>query len=337
MSLDLGGSSQLTGAVPLFALTRGPQLELVVHGAYSWISASSSMSEQPTAHIRVPCRSLLKPWQLLATGVAIEGSDGVMPLASHAGTKLHVEALSRLSRALGVLEEELLCPSCLPMDADAQCDAKAAGAMARRFFHPCAGKHLAIMAACRRNGWPTQSYRNIDHPYSQRLSALLEKSIGSRLTWVADSCGLPTPLLTLSEQGALWRRLALDRDESVHAVRQCFASSPDLVGGPGRLDSALIQDGAGNVLAKEGADGLLAIQAIEDGHAQTIVVKLASGYRLDFLAYAALALLMERQSEVRGAMQKVLTTLEHRVRSVLPADQQLFFYSQEGGLWSAFA
>ena len=78
--------------------------------------------------------------------------------------------------------------------------------------------------------------------------------------------------------------------------------NPDLVGGFNRLDSTIIKAGAGRVIAKEGADGLLglAIEHPDYPDGLGVVVKIAHGWNSSATWYIARAILGVLGIELRN-------------------------------------
>ncbi|NBT59375.1 hypothetical protein EBT16_11390, partial [bacterium] len=155
------------------------------------------------------------------------------------------------------------------------------------FTHSCFSKHLAILQACEKNGWSLDSYRSIEHPYHSELAEILSSLLGKRkeaFEFVVDGCKLPTPVLRMDEMARLFQKLVQGgkSDPSLLRIRDWMISNPDWIGGPKRIDSRLMRDNPGLLVAKEGADGLLAIGVLPSpkwSEGLGIVVKLAGGYQ----------------------------------------------------------
>jgi len=99
---------------------------------------------------------------------------------------------------------------------------------------------------------------------------------------VVDGCQLPTPVLSLMEMAKLFQRLAEGSGESSFKwIRDLMLSVPDWIGGPDRADSLLMKANPNKLIAKEGADGLLAIGVTPSEQFPRglgIIIKMASGY-----------------------------------------------------------
>jgi arylformamidase len=97
-------------------------------------------------------------------------------------------------------------------------------------------------------------------------------------------------VLTTIEMARLYGRLAAGPDGSRPAlVRDAMMARPEWIGGPGRIDTRLMQANPGRVIAKEGAEGLLAIGIVDGGIG--VLVKTSAGYLPSMAALAAAPLL----------------------------------------------
>ena len=123
-----------------------------------------------------------------------------------------------------------------------------------RIYHNCSGKHAGFLAVCRERGWPTAGYRLPGHPLQQELLAEVAAAAQETPATATDGCGVVTFGLSLERMAAAFARLgSLDGGERVVAAMQAH---PQLVGGPGAVDTELIRTAPG-WLAKAGAEGLL--------------------------------------------------------------------------------
>jgi L-asparaginase II len=317
----------LSHLTPLFALARKGVAEVVVTGV-SYFKREGEPVQGGDGNVMVVARSLLKPWQFLAADVAMgdprEEPFWALGLASHSGQPEHLDAMQRLARVANATEDDLFCPRGYPLDTAEAWLMRSKNLHPARWHHPCAGKHLLAIAACRQHGFPVQGYWDPDHPLQKRLAFLLGQQLGEKPLWMTDSCGMPTLATTARAQLNLWERLAISQDENVIAMRRLWSSHPRLVGGVGRLDSDLMEVAAGRILAKEGADGLLALVALPTANesAATVFIKLGTGYNATYLALALWALLSKTR-DLPSAFMPVVDFLKARLEKWIPADQEL--------------
>jgi len=173
----------------------------------------------------------------------------------------------------------------------------------RRWFHTCSGEHAAILRGCRLRNWDRVGYTLPHHPLLPAFIGVLRRTLGPEWTpkrVARDGCGLPTVSNTVSELAMLYARLVVEKDDDW--IWEAMVRNPDLVGGFNRLDSTIIKAGAGSVIAKEGADGLLglAIQHPDYPEGLGIVVKIAHGWNSSATWYIARAILGVLGIELRN-------------------------------------
>jgi arylformamidase len=284
---------------PLFSLYRGGHEEVCVYGEIARYAEPGAPFVSGEGHSRVVARSLLKPFQFLATGLTPDAGDlppqWIAALGSISANSAQVEQLRRWhAGSLVELSAHLSLPTALPMCAETRAREHHTGASPSQLFHPCFSKHVAILAACRQHGWPLAGYTEPGHPYQLALRTLLGSMLGRPLgaaDFVEDGCRLPTPVLSPLELARLYRDLAAASEGStLGALRRAMMAQPSWIGGPDRVDTRLMLRNPGTLVAKEGADGLLAVGIASTAAAPTgagLVVKLAGGYQP---AWAALAL-----------------------------------------------
>ena len=272
---------------PLFALHRGPAPEIVVHGAaVSRIQGAQQGSAQN--NFRFLTRSLLSPWHFMAAGVHRAESYWSLGLSFHSGQDIHMQALEQLSIQARAGEAELFCPREYPLDREYAARMQFSGVRPSRLHHPGSGKHLLILAACDQAGYEKHEYWKPGHPFQKKLFTLVGKEARRQVSWVYDSCGLPTFFMDAHTHLQMWERLSVDDSEAAICLRTLWLDNPRLIGGRGRLDSDLTIAAGGKALVKEGSDGLLIIQSFPDGvqPAASCLIKLGCGYNKAYLALA---------------------------------------------------
>ncbi len=311
---------------PFFAIERKNIPEIVIEGVWTYKKGDSKpLGDQ----VQVVMRSLFKPWQFMALdllGDSLDHGDKKQPwsmaLSSHSGQEPHLTALGQLIREVEATESDLVCPRSYPMDIYAAALAKERGQPPSRLNHPCAGKHLAYIAACKKYGYSLDHYWSDQHPIHKRITSLIGTQIYEKPTWCTDSCGLPTLALSTFELVNLWQKLASSQEPRYGRARGLMIDHPLLVGGSKRLDSDLIEKGQGRILAKEGADGLLVVSSIpyENEPPSTCFIKLASGYNQTYLALALWSVLSQIE-DLTPVFRTTREFLKTRLEHWIPSDQ----------------
>jgi L-asparaginase II len=246
------------------AVRRGAILESVheVHGVA--VRGGEVVAAAGDASLMASLRSAAKPFQALPLARAYEGLDDellAIAAASHFGTPRHVEVVRRLLAATGGQESELQC-------------GLQEGRPAEAVYDNCSGKHAGMLAVCRANGWPVETYRSPEHP----LQRLLRDEIASaaevepeEVATGTDGCGVVAFGIPLERAARAFSRLEeLDGGPRVAAAMRAY---PELIAGEGATDTGLMRSQAG-ALAKGGADGLLCVLTAEG---TGIALKVADG------------------------------------------------------------
>lgn len=281
----------------LFSLFRGPceeirvDGEIVVHDGHRVIFQSSDYLGE------YPMRSLLKPFQLVATGLTLDTPNRmkwVPCVGSISATETQVAELRKWYQDANskFLLSKLKLTSQLPVDEENRVKAKLQRGTPSPFFHMCFSKHMAILLACQKEGWSLDAYTEVEHPYQKSLFKTIESNLGNQglsIRAVVDGCKLPSPVLNLSQMAKLYQTLASSPQSSpLSDIKQMMISYPEWVGGPERVDTLLMQRNKG-LVAKEGADGLLGLavppsQKYPEGLG--IVVKIFAGFQMKLAAIA---------------------------------------------------
>jgi L-asparaginase II len=204
-------------------------------------------------------RSAAKPIQALQLARAfpdLPDAELAIACASHRAEPAQLEAARQLLDRAGATEGQLECG---PQE----------GRVPEPLYHNCSGKHAGMLAVCAARGWPTEGYRLPAHPLQRAILADVAAAAGVPATDVptaVDGCGVVTFGFPLERMAFSFARLdALERGEGVIEAMQ---ARPDLVGGNGSLDTALMLAAAGWV-AKGGAEGLFCARG-PDGLALTV-------------------------------------------------------------------
>jgi L-asparaginase II len=225
-------------------------------------------------------RSCEKPLQGAVSFAAMEEPDlpddevAVM-CASHAGEAVHVAAVRRLLRRGPVPVAALRTPR----------DRATRGARAR-IWDGCSGNHAGLLLASARRGWDLATYRAPSHPIHRRvLRAVVVSTDVERPAIGVDGCGIPVHGLPLRAMATMFARLgAPDRlgrlASAAERIVHGMLAAPHLVGGSGRLDTDVMTAGAGRVLVKEGAEGLVCATSLSQGLGIALKVRDGNGRRL---------------------------------------------------------
>lgn len=304
---------------PIFTVARSGQPEITVSGIVSVISGSSSQNSciifgLGDVHYRMWTRSLLKPWQLLshldiimAAYPQLRGEHLAIMASSHSAEEQHLRVLDEIVSLTGLDRDLLQCPSSYPLSAAAQWRLRNSQSPPSRLYHDCSGKHMGYILSALAQGFNANEYLSLNNPDTKRLKTMLAWLVGrleEDISDTTDGCQLSNQSLSGLEIATLYHGLAsgttpalrgdasIDKALSLYGtVNSLIRSFPQLIGGTDRLDSTLMQAACQSgffrdnqtpgLIAKEGADGLLAVgigstKQYPDGLG--ILIKSSAGY-----------------------------------------------------------
>ena len=258
---------------PIVVATRSGLEESVHHGAGVAIGSGASESAAiGDPDLVVYPRSCLKPMQahaMVALGLDLADDQLAIACASHDGSAMHLDAVRSILTRYGLAEGDLANTPARPYGASARASARLARVEPSSLQQNCSGKHAAMLATCRVNGWSTDDYLEADHPLQVAISSGIE-SLGAAVHHVGvDGCGAPTHALSLRDLAGAFAELA--RPGS--SIARAMTAHPVLVGGPTR-DVTLWMQAVPTLVAKDGAAGVMAA-ALGDGRA--VAFKVADG------------------------------------------------------------
>ena len=258
---------------PIVVASRSGFEESVHHGAGVTLDVDGSIgSTIGDPDLVVYPRSSLKPMQAHAmVGVGLDLPDELLSIAcgSHDGSALHLDAVRSILDRFDLVEADLQNTPTRPSGDAARSAARAAGIGPSALQQNCSGKHAAMLATCRVNGWSIDGYLQQDHPLQVAITTGFE-ALGCTVHHIGvDGCGAPTHALSLRDLAGAFAAIATDGTPVARSMR----ADPVMVAGPNRDVTRWMQHVPG-LIAKEGAAGVMAA-ALPDGRA--LAFKIADG------------------------------------------------------------
>jgi L-asparaginase II len=264
-------------ADPILAeVVRSGFTESVHRGATVALAADGSVLAR-NGRIDVPVfpRSSNKPMQavaMLRCGLDLDGELLALAAASHAGEDFHVDGVRKILSSAGVDESALQCPASWPQDEQTAHVLIAKGEGKSRIRMNCSGKHAAMLVTCVRNGWPTRTYRDPEHPLQQCIKNTVEELAGEPVTAIGvDGCGAPLLAITLTGLARAFGVLTTASPGTPERrVADAMRAYPAWTSGTVRDEPRLMAAIPG-LLLKGGAEGVDAF-ALADGRAGAIKI-----------------------------------------------------------------
>lgn len=239
-------------------------------------------------------RSAAKPFQALPLVLAggeerfgLTAADLALICASHSGTPEHVRRAGDLLARGGLTPDDLLCGPHPPLGVESARQLAREGHVPGRLHNNCSGKHAGMLLACLLLGLSPREYTLPGHPLQQRILGHVAAFCGlpaDTIGLAVDGCSAPTHHMPLASAARGYAALAdprtaglpADLAQAADRVVRAMTSEPEMVAGPGRFTTRLMEVTGGRVLGKEGAEGFYGL-AVRGPVALGIAIKIADG------------------------------------------------------------
>ncbi len=321
---------------PIFELTRGQIVECIHFGAAAVVDSHGKLlASFGDPHLVTFLRSSAKPFQALPfierggqEKFGLTAREVALMCSSHSGTDEHVATVKGMQAKIGVEVGDLMCGLHYPIH-EATSDAmKVRGELPTPYRHNCSGKHTGMLAHAKLRGSPLANYIDFHHPVQESILQAFSEMCGLPATQVElgiDGCSAPNFAVPLYNAALGYARVCDPFEQSKERAAACrtistaMSSNPDMVGGPGRFDTALMQVGAGRILSKGGAEGFQSVGLMPgvlspDSPGIGIAIKISDGDPTDrarnAVALAILEALGALNGEELGQLAKFGPTIE---------------------------
>ncbi|GAB4502572.1 MAG: asparaginase [Anaerolineales bacterium] len=257
---------------PVFELTRGKIVESVHYGAAAIVDSHgrllASLGDPNTVTF---LRSSAKPFQALPfverggpQAFGLSARELALICASHSGTDEHVATVQAMQAKIGVHMEDLQCGFHYPYH-EATADAmKVRGELPTPYRHNCSGKHTGMLAHAKLRNLPLENYLALDHPVQISILQAFAEMCDlpqEKVELGIDGCSAPNFAAPLYNAALGYARLCEpfglteSRAQACRQISSAMTSHPDMVGGPERFDTRLMEIGRGRIVVKGGAEG----------------------------------------------------------------------------------
>ena len=284
---------------PLVEYTRGGIVESMHAGALAVVDAQGRLIASygdPT--LVTFLRSSAKPFQTLpliesgaAEAFALTPREIALTCASHLGLDMHAETAASIQARIGASERDLLCGTHALTDPATVRQLILAGQAPTPNRHNCSGKHSGMLVQARHRDLPLADYINPRHPVQQAILATFAEIVGLAPDQVVvgiDGCSAPNFAVPLINGALAFARLADPsrlpprRANALRTIFYAMTAYPEMIRGPGGLDTELMRRRPGLLVAKGGAEGYqglgIAAGALRPGSpALGVALKIADG------------------------------------------------------------
>ena len=288
-----------SGYEPLVELTRGGIVESIHLGALAAVDSDGILLAAfgNSDMVSFP-RSSMKPFQALPLvenggmeAFGLTDEELAIICASHAGTNEHVRVLKSIHQKVGLELSDLQCGVHWPIDKETAFQMRLLGETPDSYRHNCSGKHSGMLTQAKLLEQSLDDYLTPVHLVQQNIRRAVSSMCGIHrddMIFGVDGCSAPVYAMPLSSFAWAIARLVdpvnLDEERQIACQRitSAMIAYPEMVAGPGQLDSVLMQVMNGKVIAKGGAEGYQLIGVMPGAIAENskgigIAFKIADG------------------------------------------------------------
>jgi L-asparaginase II len=180
---------------------------------------------------------------------------------SHDGSDEHVSVIQGIQSKVGVQESDLLCGTHPPLDESIADLLKVNGQLPTPNRHNCSGKHTAMLAYAAMLAQPISNYVDFDHLIQQNILTVFAEMCDMERSQVVvgrDGCSVPAFGVPLFNAALSFARLCdphfmpIERAAACRRITSAMTTNPDMVAGPKRFDTRLMQVGNKRIICKAG-------------------------------------------------------------------------------------
>lgn len=208
-------------------------------------------------------RSVAKPFQALPLLNHLESSKLSLPMvaiicASHGGDEIARALVEEVLRVGDIKLSALQCGPQRPLLRESANYLIRSATRPTPLHNNCSGKHAGMLMACKLYGWPMANYLDFDHPLQRQILGVIGTLTGLTGIQVAvDGCGAPVFHMPIASIAKLWSHMVTH--PALARATQAFVTYPEIIGDVERIDTCLMKVSQGQLIAKVGAMGMLAV------------------------------------------------------------------------------
>lgn len=326
----------LSGVAPLARVTRSGSLESLHLGSIAVVDTTGRILAQVgDSDQAVFWRSCAKLHQAVAL-LSAEGAqqfqftdeEVAVICASHQGEPFQVSRVESALTKIGLPASALHCGAQEPYGKIPAARLVCSGEAPTPLHNTCSGNHAGLLALTRLLGGQTERYESADAPAQRRALEIAAQFCGlppAEIGLGVDGCSIPayrTPLRALAV--AFARLFAPPKSDAASLARaaervtRAVTAHPDLVGGPGQLDTELIRAFGGDAIGKFGAEAVFAAALRPSSRwpqGLGIAIKVADGVGNRARDVALLACVEQLQLGTESQRAALRSHVESRVRT----------------------
>ena len=260
----------------LAKVTRGDLVESLHLGHLIVLNADgSTYLSKGSPELPIYPRSAIKSLQagaMLKAGLKVEENELAIICASHSGSQLHIDLVTKMLTSRGLSTSQLKNAVDKPLGEKEKISwgDKAPSQLAQN----CSGKHAGMLITCQQNGWDMKTYLDLNHPLQVAIKNEIEELSGENVSATSvDGCGAPLFAISLNGLAKAISNIVKSIDVLYQQIVSACTKYPELVAGDARLTTRMMRAVPG-LFMKEGAEGVQ-VCALSDG--RVIAIKIIDG------------------------------------------------------------
>lgn len=243
-------------------------------------------------------RSAAKPFQVLPL-IELGGhirfgftpQEIAVMVSSHNGEQEHLHAVESILNKIGLSETSLDCGTAIPLGRKVAKELAQSKKKPTLLHNACSGKHAAALALAKTMDVDEQGYILPEHPVQKKLLEAIAHCTdlnADTIETAVDGCGFPVYALPLRNMAMAYARLAKtikrcnDKQEAaLELIREAMVRNPFYVAGSERICTGVMEKTGGEIVAKQGAEGIFCMGQNSEGLGVAIKVEDGAHRALD--------------------------------------------------------
>ena len=194
--------------------------------------------------------------------------------SSHCGEYFHIRELKKWMDKTKLKLSYLKCGVHNPLDKKSSEKLFLSGSRPYQLYNNCAGKHLAMLTACKINKFSINNYLDFDHPHQIKIRNIFSKFTEEKIllkNYGIDGCSAPQYSFKIKQLGKALSNLyksynsEFEYSYNTKTMIDSILKNPLFIGGSKNLDSNLIKISNGSIFCKGGAEGVFLFINLKKG------------------------------------------------------------------------
>jgi L-asparaginase II len=315
-------------SIELVHLYRGNQVESIHRGDIVCVDqAGHEVFSYGDSYKETFWRSSAKPFQVVPfirlgglERFKITTKELSLMTSSHSGEADHVRVLQGILDKMDKQIEDLDCGTSRPIYEGEYIRLLQEGIPLTAANNPCSGKHSHMLGLGIIKGFDLKDYILPEHPIQQMMLEVISEFTEvpkSNIHIAIDGCGVPVFGLPIYNMALAFSKLALE-DKMMETIAHAMTTEPFYVAGTKRLDTVLMEETGGRILAKLGAESVYCMTDMPSGHG--IAMKIEDGSKRALFSVVPVLLKKHQyisQEEYDRIMMRLnVDILNHRKQTV---------------------